>query len=272
MGTFVGAAPIIVGYQPPAHSESLGSTVVAWDALPPHATPVGQIRTVFDNPTSTLEKLELHITTLRPGLDSHPPHEHPWEELILIKDGNVTVSSNGKDYPARPGSLIFNASHDAHNIRNTGDVPATYYVINFVTARVHTVPDIPASVQAVPGRLPSSIIDCNSLKSTPTQIGSHTDVIDSPTLTFVRLESHITTLDVGKATKTDNVDPGDELFILKEGTLEVRINGVTSRIGAGSLFYCAPNDKRTFTNIGTVPASYQVIKVVSEKSPGQPGT
>jgi quercetin dioxygenase-like cupin family protein len=40
----------------------------------------------------------------------------------------------------------------------------------------------------------------------------------------------------------------------------------------GSLFYCAPNDKRTFKNIGTTPAAYQVIKVVSDKSPKQAGT
>jgi len=35
----------------------------------------------------------------------------------------------------------------------------------------------------------------------------------------------------------------------------------------GSVFYCAPNSKRTFRNIGTSPASYQVIKVVSDKTP-----
>jgi quercetin dioxygenase-like cupin family protein len=265
------AQPIAVLYGPPSQTATLGSTVVDWSSLVPRATPVGQMRSVFDNPTATLEKLEVHVTTLRPGMASHPPHQHPWEELLLIKEGSVVASINGQDHPAGPGSLIFYASHDAHNVRNESDAPATYYVINFVTDRVHSVPDIPASVQAVPGRLPSSVIDCDGLKSTPTKIGAHTDVVDSPTLTFLRLESHITTLDTGQGTKPDNVDPGDELFILKAGTLEARINGVASRIGAGSLFYCAPNAKRTFTAAGGTPATYQVIKVVSDKSPGQPG-
>jgi glyoxylate utilization-related uncharacterized protein len=95
--------------------------------------------------------------------------------------------------------------------------------------------------------------------------------MDSPTLSFVRLASHITTLDVGQATQTDIVDSGDELFILKAGEIEARVDGVSCRMQAGSLFYCAPNSKRTFRNIGTVPATYHVIKVVSEKSPKEAG-
>jgi hypothetical protein len=33
-----------------------------------------------------------------------------------------------------PGSIIFQASNQLHNIKNVGDVPATYHVINWKTA------------------------------------------------------------------------------------------------------------------------------------------
>jgi quercetin dioxygenase-like cupin family protein len=227
---------------------------------------------VFDNPTPTLEKFEVHITTLRPGMLSHAVHHHPWEEMLLIKEGKVEVSINGQIHPAGPGFLIFFASHDPHNLKNVGDTPATYYVINFCTDLVQTVPDQPASAQAVPGKLPSSVIDCDSLPTTATATGSRVTIVDSPTLTFLRLGSHITTLNAGQSTQPDIVDSGDELFILKTGVLEASVNGVTSRLKAGSLFYCAPNDKRTFRNIGTTPASYQVLKVVSAKTPKTAGT
>jgi quercetin dioxygenase-like cupin family protein len=263
------AQPVSVTYQPPSQSATLGTTFVDWDSLAARPTPVGLIRTVFDNPTPTLEKFEVHVTTLRPGMASHSPHHHPWEEMLLIKEGNVVASINGQDHPAGPGCLIFFASHDPHNLRNVGDGPATYYVINFCTDLVHTVPDKPASEQAVPGMFPSSVIDCDKLPALPTKTGTHVDVIDSPTLTFVRLGSHITTLNAGQSTRADIADPGDELFILKSGVLEARVDGVTCRLRQGSLFYCAPNSKRTFRNIGTTPASYQVIKVVSDKTPKQ---
>jgi quercetin dioxygenase-like cupin family protein len=240
---------------------------VDWDALAVRTTANGEQRAVFDNPTGTLEKFEVHVSTLNPGMMSHPPHEHPWEEMLLIKDGEVDVSINGVKHHAGPGALVFFASHDVHNAQNNGDKPATYYVINFVTDLVHTVADKPAAEQAVAGMLASSVIDCNSAPATATATGSRASVVDSPTLTFARFESHITTLNVGASTAADIMDPGDELFIVKAGAIEARINGVAARINAGSFFYCAPNDKRTFRNIGAGPAVYQVIKVMSDKSP-----
>ncbi len=269
--TFAAAQPPAVAtYAPPKDPTILASTIVDWDSLAPSPTPVGEVRQVFDNPTPTLEKLEVHVTTLLPGLESHPIHRHPWEEILLVKNGDFEVSINGRKQHAGPGSLVFFASNDPHNATNVGLTPATYYVINFVTGLVHSVPDTPASEQAVPGKLPSSVIDCNSLPATPTPTGSRVSVVNSPTLTFNTFESHITTLNPGQSTAKDMLDAGDEFVVIKSGSVEVTVNGVASRIGAGSMLYWAPNDKRTLRNLGATPASYQVIKVLSAKSPKPP--
>jgi quercetin dioxygenase-like cupin family protein len=255
---------------PPAGAAMLTTTFVPWEAMMPRTTPVGQARAIFDNPTPTLEKFEVHVTTLRPGMSSHPVHQHPWEEMLLIKEGKVEVSINGQIHPAGPGFLVFFASHDPHNLKNVGDTPATYYVINFYTDLVHTVADRPASEQAVPGKLPSSVIDCNSMPVTPTATGSRSVVVSSSTLTFQRLESHITTLNPGQSTLPDIIDNGDEFFVVKAGVIQASVNGVAAcRLKEGSVFYYAPNDKRTFKNIGTTPATYHVIKVISDKTPKQ---
>jgi len=264
------AQPLASKYAPAAHKVTLATTFVDWDALPPRTTPVGLSRGVFDNPTPTLEKFEMHITSLRPGMASHPVHHHPWEEMLLIKEGDVEVSINGIKHRAGPGYLIFFASHDPHNLTNVGTTLATYYVINFYTDRVHTVPDKPASEQNVPGMFASAVIDCDGAKPTPTKTGSRVTLIDSPTLTFERLGSHITTLNPGQGSAPDIVDNGDELFIVKQGELGVAVNGIGCLMHAGSFFYCAPNDKRTLRNMGAGPASYQVIKIISAKSPKMP--
>ena len=261
------AAVVVNPYKPPANATPLLTTFVDWDALAVKPSAAGETRAVFDNPTATLEKFEMHITTLKPGMASHPVHQHGWEEILLVKEGDLEVSLNGKKLHAGPGNLIFYASHDPHNATNVGDKPATYYVINFVTDLFRTLPDKPALEQAVPGKLPSGIFDCDHAAATPSATGSRAVVVNSPTLTFQQLSTHISTLNVGQATKPDVTDPGDELFIVRAGQLEASINGITCRLNAGSFFYCAPNDKRTFKNIGTTPAAYQVIKVVSAKSP-----
>ena len=65
------------------------STVFEWAGLEAKPTPTGMRREVMRAPTPTLDELELHITTLNVGQVSHPPHQHPEEELLIVKDGTV---------------------------------------------------------------------------------------------------------------------------------------------------------------------------------------
>jgi len=257
-----------VAYAPPARSTPLGSTIVDWDSLRFRASPVGLYCAVFDEPTPVLEKLEVHVTTLKPGMASHSPHHHAWEEMLLVKEGQLEVSMNGRKEEAGTGALVFIASNDAHNVTNVGATPATYYVINYVTDLVHTVRDQPAAQWAPAGMLSSRVVDCDGLPAPPD--GGHRVAFDSPTVTFKRLESHVTVLDAGAGTPPKRRDPADELFFVKTGVLEVTLNGITSRVAPGSFYYVAPNDERTMRNIGTSTCSYQVIKVVCDKSPQAP--
>jgi quercetin dioxygenase-like cupin family protein len=107
----------------------LRSTAWDWKSLPPQETKVGEVRRVVDAPTPTLERLEMHITTLKPGETSHAPHKHPEEELIVVKEGTVLSLVAGQEHRLGPGSVILQASNEMHAIRNVGDTPATYHVI-----------------------------------------------------------------------------------------------------------------------------------------------
>jgi XRE family transcriptional regulator, regulator of sulfur utilization len=111
----------------------LGPAVFEWNALTAKKTDVGQLRDVVRAPTATLDELEMHITTLNPGLSSHPPHQHPNEELVIIREGEVEVLSDGVWKRAGPGSIVFNASNSPHALRNVGAGPTTYHVINWKT-------------------------------------------------------------------------------------------------------------------------------------------
>jgi len=60
------------------------------------------------------------------------------------------------------------------------------------------------------------------------------------------------------------------LGLARELAPEVTVNGIASRMNAGSLMYWAPNDKRTLRNVGPTPTSYQVIRVTDARSPKPP--
>jgi quercetin dioxygenase-like cupin family protein len=109
----------------------LGSAVFDWNTIPAKPSPVGSVRSFFKAPTATLDQLEVHVTTLNPGMASHPPHQHANEELVIIREGTVEALVQGEWKRVGPGSVIFNASNQLHGLRNVGTGPATYHVINW---------------------------------------------------------------------------------------------------------------------------------------------
>jgi len=114
-----------------AQTSVMQSTVFDWNAIAVKQTDVGSVRQFFKSPTITLDELECHVTTLNPGLQSHPPHKHANEELIIIREGTVETLSNGEWKKVGPGSVIFNASNQLHALKNVGTTPAVYHVINW---------------------------------------------------------------------------------------------------------------------------------------------
>ena len=114
-----------------AQTTVLGSRIFDWDSLKMQATKVGSRREVVRSPTATLDELEMHITTLNAGVESHPPHQHAAEELLIIKEGTLEALVNGKYQKVGPGSIVFQASNQPHTIKNIGTGPATYHVVQW---------------------------------------------------------------------------------------------------------------------------------------------
>ena len=109
----------------------LDSTAWKWEDMAVRKTDVGERRDVVQQPTRTLDELEMHITTLNPRTTSHPPHTHPNEEMVIVREGTLQAHVNGKEVVVGPGGVLFYASMQPHGVKNIGDTPATYFVINW---------------------------------------------------------------------------------------------------------------------------------------------
>lgn len=241
---------------------TLGSTVFNWDNLVVKTSANGERRDVANNPTATLATFECHITTLNPGKESHAPHRHPQEELIIVKEGTLEVHINGQTQVAGPGSTFFYASNDAHAVKNVGDTRATYWVINLAT----TVTQTPAVHNKEP-KLKSAVFDWTKLTVKPSKVGEGRSVLNGSTVTLKNLESHITTVNAGEASHAAHRHPDEELIIVKEGTIEFTINGKAERAGPGSIALFGSNDLHGMRNVGTTRATYHVIRLVTAATP-----
>jgi quercetin dioxygenase-like cupin family protein len=111
----------------------LDSTTWQWKDLAVKKTEQGERRNVVVQSTRTLAELEMHITTLNPHTASHPPHTHPNEEMVILKEGTLRAHVNGKEIVVPAGGVLFFASLQPHAVQNVGDTPATYYVINWAS-------------------------------------------------------------------------------------------------------------------------------------------
>jgi len=117
----------------PAPAAPLASRVFLWDDLTAQPTKTGSRRDVVNAPTPTLQKFHCHISTLKPGQTTGAPHRHPQEEFVILKEGTLEVNINGKLQTVGAGSMVFYAANELENMRNVGQVPATYYVVQFFT-------------------------------------------------------------------------------------------------------------------------------------------
>lgn len=247
--------------------ETLGSTVFKWEDLTAKPSGVGERRDVARIPTATLTEFECHISMLDPNLPSHPPHVHPQEEVIILTEGTLEIYINGATSRIGPGSVFFFSSWDAHSVRNVGHGPARYHVFNFLTEKTRSNPWYPAATSAAPGMIRSGVFAWEKLPVQATKTGFRRAVLDGPTPTYERLECHVTTLNPGLAAHAPHRHPDEEIIMIKEGTLEVTINGATTRTGTGSVIFLASNDEHGLRNVGDSPATYYVIRVASAATP-----
>jgi len=121
--------------KPATAPAALASGAFNWNDLAARSLSFGQQRPVFRSPTATLDELEIHITTLNPGQAPHPPHRHAYEEMMLLKEGSLEATVNGRTLALSAGSVLFIAPNDLHGWRTNGTTPATYFVLSWHTPK-----------------------------------------------------------------------------------------------------------------------------------------
>ena len=152
--------------------------------------------------------------------------------------------------PLRRTVLLFAASFAALATLNAADTSAPT-----------------ASKISPAAKLGSAVFDWDKLSVKPTKVGERRDLFDAPAATLTNFECHITTIKPGESPHAPHRHPDEEIIVVKEGTLEVNINGQFQRAGAGSVFFFASNDLHGMRNVGTVPATYHVFRFITPLTP-----
>lgn len=113
----------------PAEAAKLPSLTRRFEDLPVKTNGENRSRDVLDGLTHTGYHIDMHQTELGPGLAPHAPHEHEHEEMVMIREGELEVTIDGKVSRAGPGGTIYVASMQHHGWRNVSKDRAHYFVI-----------------------------------------------------------------------------------------------------------------------------------------------
>jgi quercetin dioxygenase-like cupin family protein len=107
----------------------LPSKTFAFDDLPAKANGANKSRAIMNGLTHSGFPIEAHETDLAPGQAPHPPHHHVHEEMVIVIEGTIEFTVNGKASRLGPGSVAYAASNEEHGQRNVGDGVARYVVV-----------------------------------------------------------------------------------------------------------------------------------------------
>jgi len=86
-------------------------------------------------------------------------------------------------------------------------------------------------------------------------------VLEGETHAGCPLEVHESLLAPGNMPHSAHHHLHEEMFLVREGTIEATINGKATRLGPGSVAFMASNAEHGIRNVGTTPAQYFVIAI-----------
>lgn len=112
------------------------------------------------------------------------------------------------------------------------------------------------------GSLPSAGYSFETLTVKTAPSGAQTRAIFKGKLaTGESIETHATTLPPGAMPHPPHHHVHSEMFFMREGTLELTVNGKTYPLGPGGVGFVRSNEEHGVKNVGTTPANYFVVAV-----------
>lgn len=104
--------------------------VFSFDEMKVRTMPNGaESRMIFNGTLATGESVGAHEGVQPAGTVPPPLHKIQHSEMVVVIRGTLEFDHDGKAERAEPGSIIYVAFGTTHAIKNVGDGPAQYVVI-----------------------------------------------------------------------------------------------------------------------------------------------
>lgn len=124
------AAGMIASAQTTTENPLATARVFSYEEMKVRTMPNGaEARSVFSGTLATGETVGAHESMQPAGTAVPALHKNQHSELIVVQQGTLEFDHDGKAEHASPGSIIYIPIGTMHAVKNAGDGPAKYVVI-----------------------------------------------------------------------------------------------------------------------------------------------
>jgi (S)-ureidoglycine aminohydrolase len=237
-----------------AQLKPVESGVYKWKALPVETGNDRQSRKILEGTSTHLIFVEIHATTQFPGAKPSKAHANDdIEECILVKEGKMEVSVEGRRQMLGAGGVILLMPEQMHSIRNVGNTNLTYYVVRY---RSKKKMDIRRGMSSG-GTL---LLNTDSLSFKPSARGGGRAYFDRPTAMFERFEMHVTQLNSNGPSHEPHAHDETEIILIISGQTEMTIDGNIYAGSEGDLYLMESQLMHGIRNASDEPCSYFAFK------------
>ena len=230
-------------------AQSIASNTYVWNDSPLIKKPTSEQRAILEGSTTDFSHLEIHATTLPAHHKPHPAHQHDDEELIIIKEGQLTITIEGKTRTLGPGSVALMMPGDKHGFANNGEASATYYVMRYTSKE-------PVDLERGRKAGGSFWIDWNEVAFKPHDKGGIRRMFDRATAMTKRFEMHVTTLNQGLWSHPPHTHRAAEILLMKDDSAQESIDGKLVAATRGDLIFLESNVPHALQNTSKGSCTY----------------
>jgi mannose-6-phosphate isomerase-like protein (cupin superfamily) len=110
------------------------------------------------------------------------------------------------------------------------------------------------------GTLPNAVIDEKSAKLTKEAFGDLRIYCEGPTGQLKSMTAGSLRLKAGMSPHPPHEHPEEEFMVVTEGTGEISVEGKVTKVGPGSMMYCAAGKVHGIVNTGKAPLLFYFYK------------
>lgn len=237
-----------------AQMKPVSSGVYKWKDHPVKQGEGRESRKIIEGTSPHFSYLEIHATTQFPGAEPSNAHANDdLEECIIVKEGTMKVTIEGKSTVLGPGGVILLMPQQMHSMQNIGEDNLTYYVMQYRSKK---------KMELERGVLSggSLTLNADSLEMKSKSRGGGRAYFDRPTAMCERFEMHVTRLDNKGASHNPHQHDETEIILVISGETTMKIDGVEYAAGPGDFYFADSQLMHGVSNATDEPCMYFAYK------------